>query len=198
MTNRKGDFIQCYRGGRFYPLDPRPEEVFIEDIAHHLSLLCRFTGACRKFYSVAQHSVHVSETVPDKPGLAMWALLHDAPESYLNDISRPFKAHLFTLENPIDLTNARPIECAEAGILEAIAVRFNLKPMPDWTAIKHADNVLLATEARDLMAPLDPGWEKWLKHISPLPKPIVPWPPEVAKDAFLERFVELGGGRIDG
>ena len=57
---RYGDFIQTYSGIEFYPLDPRIEEVKLLDIAHALSNICRFTGHCNEFYSVAQHSVLVS------------------------------------------------------------------------------------------------------------------------------------------
>ena len=53
-------WIETYSGKRFYILDPRPQDVDIVDIAHALSLLTRFTGHTREFYSVAQHSVLVS------------------------------------------------------------------------------------------------------------------------------------------
>lgn len=48
-----GDWIQTYTNKQFWPLDPRPEDVCIEDIAHALSLQCRFTGHVREFYSTA-------------------------------------------------------------------------------------------------------------------------------------------------
>ena len=47
---RYGGWMQVYSGGKFYPLDPRPEEIFIEDIAHSLSLLCRYVGHINRFY----------------------------------------------------------------------------------------------------------------------------------------------------
>src|SRR5579885_2784587 len=87
---RHGDWIQTYCGVAFYPLDPRPEEILIEDIAHALSMLCRFTGHVKRFYSVAQHCVYVSHRCDPKD--ALWGLLHDAAEAYLNDISRPVKS----------------------------------------------------------------------------------------------------------
>lgn len=52
---RKGDWILTFTGRRFYPLDPRPEDVCLEDIAHALSLICRYNGHSRFFYSVAEH-----------------------------------------------------------------------------------------------------------------------------------------------
>jgi len=60
---RNGDWIQTFSGLQFWPLDPRPDEINIEDIAHALSLQCRFGGHCNRFYSVADHSIHVSMLV---------------------------------------------------------------------------------------------------------------------------------------
>lgn len=47
MNERKGDWFLTYTGIHFYPMDPRPEEVCIEDIAHALALQCRFNGHCQ-------------------------------------------------------------------------------------------------------------------------------------------------------
>ncbi|MHA1573246.1 MAG: hypothetical protein ACTSX8_04570 [Alphaproteobacteria bacterium] len=46
--------IQTYTGVTWDLLNPRVEDVNIEDIAHSLSLQCRFTGHSRVHYSVAQ------------------------------------------------------------------------------------------------------------------------------------------------
>lgn len=89
---RKGDWMQTYTGRKFWPLNPRAEEVYIEDIAHSLALSCRFNGHCKVFYSIAQHSVLVSQIV--KPTQQLIALLHDSAEAYLGDIIRPIKRFL--------------------------------------------------------------------------------------------------------
>lgn len=68
---------------------PDPTTLCIEDIAHHLAGINRFTGACNKFYSVAQHSVLVSHLVGQEH--AFEALMHDATEAYLGDVSSPLK-----------------------------------------------------------------------------------------------------------
>lgn len=53
-NTRRGAWISTYTGGRWYPLDPRVEEVNIEDIAHSLSMLCRYNGHCKFFYCLPE------------------------------------------------------------------------------------------------------------------------------------------------
>lgn len=142
-TPRKGDWMQLFSGKRFWPLDPRPEEVDILDIAHALSQQCRYAGHCLSYYSVAQHSVLVSRHVP--PEYAVWGLLHDAAEAYLVDLPRPVK---------VSVTGY--VE-AEEKVLQAVAEHFGLAlPFPD--AVHWADVEALVTEKRDLMAPCEWDW----------------------------------------
>ena len=92
--DRKGDWIQTFTGKRFYPLDPRPEDFDIIDIAHALSLTTRFGGHCINFYSVAEHSFLIGSQMYDdlkNPDEALAGLLHDASEAYLGDIPKPLK-----------------------------------------------------------------------------------------------------------
>jgi len=165
------DWIQTATGRRFYPLSPPPEDVDIRDIAHALSLLCRFNGHSAAFYSVAEHSVRVCDSLPREHQL--WGLLHDAAEAYLGDLPRPLKRQLPTFSQ------------AENVVLRCVTERYGLSwPMP--AAVRAADDQLLATEARDLM-----GAPDWARGTEPLPGPIEPWPPERARAAFLERFQAL-------
>jgi len=170
------DWIQTFGGGTFHPVAPREEEVDLRDIAHSLSLLCRFNGHCLRFYSVAEHSVRVSRLLP--PGLRLWGLLHDAGEAYLTDLPRPVKGQM---------PRFREIE---DGILEVIARVFGLSwPMPP--EVHAADNTMLATEARDLMAPHPADWGL---GVAPLPARITsPLGPEDAERLFLETFREIIG-----
>lgn len=84
--------IVTYTGVRYYPFAPRVGDVRIEDIAHSLSLQCRYAGHSSVFYSVAEHSMMVSTMVP--PGYRLEALLHDAAEAYCQDLCAPVKNYL--------------------------------------------------------------------------------------------------------
>ncbi len=169
-------WIQTYTGKQFFPLRPRVEDIEIRDIAHSLSLQCRFNGHCHMFYSVADHSVRVSRAVPER--FALWGLLHDGAEAYLQDLPRPVKR---AVQGYREL---------EEAMLRVVAERFGLTwPMPG--EVLEADEVLLVTEARDLMAPPPASWEL---SATPLVETIEPLSPAEAEAAFLARFVELGGG----
>ncbi len=172
-------YFRTYSGKHVHPLSPRPEEIDIEDVAHSLSQMCRFLGHTEGFYSVAQHSVHVSEQVPRED--ALWGLLHDASEAYLCDLPSPIK------RDP-EMSIYR---IAEDRLMLAVCKKFGLPPkMPHSVAV--ADKVLLATEFRDVTTMDDPDWiinecgqkPLWDYHV-------VPWPPIVAECRFMERFQEL-------
>lgn len=171
--NRIGDWMQTYRGGQFWPLDPRPEEVFLEDIAHALAHICRFGAHCRRFYSVAEHSVIVSLVVP--PEDALCALLHDAAEAYVADVPRPLKK---------SLTGYREIE---NRVWLAVAEKFGLAAeLP--VSVKAADNAVLLAEAAQVMAPAP---APWLIPGDPAAVSVNGHSPAVAKELFLNRFAEL-------
>lgn len=137
-------WIETYTGKFVDPVDLEPDDVCIEDIAHHLSLLCRFNGACKVFYSVAQHSILTSLIVPRS--MALEALLHDAAEAYIGDITRPLKHFIPDLEY------------IENSIMEVISEKFCLKELV-YMEIKEADNTMLSTEARELMVSKGKDWE---------------------------------------
>ncbi len=141
--SRLGDWIQTYTGQVFYPLDPRPEEIHIADIAHSLSMQCRFSGHVREFYSVAEHSVRVSIACP--PEHAEWGLLHDASEAYLIDLPRPLKR--FSEMGRLYME-------AESRVMSAVCERFGLSiQIP--SIVERLDRVLLMTEKRDLNHPME-------------------------------------------
>ena len=179
VTERKGDWIQTYTGRAFWPADPRASEVSIQDIAHSLSKICRFGGHCKWFYSVAQHSVLVSQVVPPKHALA--GLLHDATEAYVADMPRPVKRMLGAAYADM-----------EQRVWEAICERFQL-PIELPASVKLADNTMLLAERAVLLGPTPdvPGAWGWAKGLEPADVEIQSITTYDARKLFLERFTEL-------
>lgn len=173
-AERKGNWMQTFTGRAYWPIDPRPEEVCIEDIAHSLSMLCRYTGHCRRFYSVAEHSVNVSRLVP--PECAFPGLMHDATEAYVNDIARPLKP---------SLKNYQEIEKLN---WEAICKTFSL-PVQLPYEIHVMDKRVCQDEKLELMAPSPFEWDKELG--TPTGICIIAYPQGTAKEIFMKRFNEL-------
>jgi 5'-deoxynucleotidase YfbR-like HD superfamily hydrolase len=89
-------FILTYTGKVFPYDDVSPDNIDIRDIAHSLSHLCRYTGHTTMFYSIAQHSLLVSEKMPGGPEEKLVGLLHDAAEAYTNDLASPLKKYLIS------------------------------------------------------------------------------------------------------
>jgi len=162
--------IQTFTGQHFDIQYPDFQIIDIRDIAHALSLKCRFNGHCKTFYSVAEHSVRVSMVSIQCHKL--WALLHDSAEAYLPDIPSPVK-FLFP-----------EISVMEFNILNALSMKYNLPPYHQ-SQIHIPDKILLATEARDLM-PHPDTFD--CEGCEPLLKTIVPFTPHQAETAFLNAF----------
>ena len=169
---------QTFTGLKFWLTAPQPDTICIEDIAHHLAMQCRYDGATKTHYSVAQHSILVSELLPDN--LTLSGLLHDAAEAYIGDQTKPYK----------DLVETRFSLSIEYKITLAIYEKFKAWPLHvNSPEIKEADLQVLRAEALQVLAhhPI----EDW--HID-LPKKeilITEWPWQLAEKLFLKRFNEL-------
>jgi hypothetical protein len=168
-------YILTATGKQFWFDDPKPEQICIEDIAWALSNLCRYTGHCRYFYSIAQHSYMASLIVPER--FALEALLHDAAEAYICDINAPLKQLL------------PDYKVIEARVEKVIAAKFGIS-YPLSPTVKAADMRMLATEKRDFMQPDPTPWPSVHGHV-PLPAPMTPFSPEYAREAFMARYVQL-------
>lgn len=167
--------MQLQSGAPFYPLEAKPDDIEIEDIAHALGMVCRYAGHCREFYSVAEHSVIMSHTVD--PEHALWALLHDATEAYIGDLVRPLKHEI------------RAYMSVESRLAEAIAIKFDLPgSMPEQ--VKEHDTRIVVDEMEQIMAPPRQPWPM-LEGYAPLGITLHKWSPDTAGRMFLARFNQL-------
>jgi len=183
-------------GRRLDLLDPSPDDIEAEDIAHGLSRVARWNGQTKgpHAFSVAQHSLLVEEIfcalIPSasrEDRLA--ALLHDAPEYVVGDMISPFKAMI-----------GGDYKAVETRLLSAIHKRFDL-PTPSTTtltaAIKDADRIAAYHEAVTLAGfkkedalmifgkpPVDLSFNN--EHLTPMSS-------ENAKGAFLHHLTKLKG-----
>ena len=179
--NMKTDWIQTFTGKKFFPLEPEIEDICIQDIAHSLSMQCRFAGHSKEFYSVAQHCnavVHCWFPHPEQKELAKYALLHDASEAYLTDIPRPLKY----------LPEFSFYRNAEKRLQKMIYVKFGLNPI-EPEEVKKADREILCEEAmsKRIMSPVHPDWDA---RCEPLIN-FSPCTPEKAERIFLDNFQRL-------
>lgn len=184
--NRIGDWIQTRNRVRFYPLDPRPEEVLIEDIAFALAHTNRFNGHAGQ-YSVAEHSCRVAQVLLDEEvmggnsELVLAGLLHDAAEAYVADLPRPLKVSFRQ-------AGFRTYDHAEELVMNAVERRFGLpEGICSCPSVQRVDAILLATERRDLF----PNALPWSALPKPLRRPIVPWSARIAERNFLRLFGQL-------
>jgi len=169
-----GPTMLLFSGVYFDFLDPEGSAFTIEDIAHGLAMTCRFGGQCRRYYSVAEHSVHVSRSVSREAAFA--ALMHDAQEAFVGDVIKPLKDLLPDYRKVEDRIEA------------AVFSRFGLSlPLPSEVA--EADMAMLATEQIQLMRNRD-DWD-YTRGRKPLPIVLRFWSPEEAEFHFLTRFYEV-------
>lgn len=138
------DKIRTFSGIYIDPLNPKPEDICIEDIAHALSNQCRFGGHLPEFYTVAQHSCHVAEMCEDP----LAGLLHDASEAYLLDIPSPIKQRI------------PEYKAWENNLMEVIAMKFGFT-YPFHESVKAADKLMLQREWDHIFINQDGGIHTW-------------------------------------
>lgn len=185
-----GSSIQVFTGGVFDPLNPDPDLLRIEDIAHSLARQRRFLGHGEE-YSVAEHCVHVSRACD--PEDAFWGLMHDSPEFALGDCPTPLKRSEF----------GAGYRVAEAALMGVICERYGMDPV-EPVSVSRADKAMLERERKLVYANTTPEsdafWAAWKEELpdmddSELPDHCEPqwWPAPIAEHLFLARFRELGG-----
>ena len=124
--------------------NPDPEQITIEDIAAGLSNVCRFNGQLVRWYSVAEHSIHVAELVPNEYKLA--ALLHDATEAYICDVPTPLKWML-----------GEAYSAVEKRLAATIGQKFGVDLVNLPACVKQADLMMVVSE-RDALQTNPQRW----------------------------------------
>ena len=143
--NKEDAFIRTYTGGKVYFFNPERSDIDPLDIFHPLALLCRFNGASRVAYSIAQHSVLVADEVfkeTNDKSLAFSGLCHDFSEAFISDVPSPFKQFFDGFKE------------MEVRMEEWLSKKFGFQ-YPFDPIIKHHDLRSLSTEMRDLMVVAD-------------------------------------------
>jgi hypothetical protein len=183
-------WMQTFTGRAFRPFAATIEDIDAADIARSLAMTCRYNGHVNRFYSVAEHSIHMAEhfaRVGDRE-TALWALLHDAAEAYIGDMVRPLKV----------TDSMAPFRALDHQLTALIATKFGLIDDPAEfhglpAAVKDADARILLTERDALLSTPPQPWGQ--DGMEPLDVDVRCWSPTGAETAFLTALDELDGGR---
>ena len=190
MIDSKGNdkakaYIATASGKQFFLLEPRLEDIDINDIAHSLSMQCRWTGHCKFHYSVAQHSYYCSLIGPESE--AFDRLMHDSAEAFVGDLNRPLKHY-----TEAGIAYRRQ----EAIVQKAIAQRFGFSVI-EPKSVKLADNSMLYAERDQIVGYKFEEAEDWERYNENNGIVIEEWLPSKAKQMFLNRFNELFRTRVN-
>jgi len=185
QETRNGDYIRTRSGRHFYPIDPRVDDFYLEDVAHSLSQVNRSCGHTERPYSVGQHSVLISWILEDMgydERTQFIGLTHDISEYVLNDIPSPLKA--FLPDYAVIEKRVQDLAYMWAGLGEVTE--------EEYAAVHRIDKALFPLEANCLLNTEEEvpdeikQFERWL-----VPNLESPWGPELTKEQFLKRFHEL-------
>ena len=183
-------YMETFTGQCFFPDDPHPDMIRLEDIAHALSLQCRYGGHCMRFYSVAEHCFLLANHVVHKrlnPEIAMVALMHDAAEAYLMDLPRAIKTEVGEAYKNLEAK-------VEAVIWEKFGIVDIVKK---WHGIvKELDGRIIVNEREALMRPSNNKWfnspENGFEPIYVPSSHRLGVRPEQAEVAFIKAFQLIG------
>lgn len=152
-----GPWMQLRCGSPVDILDPRPDQIVIDDVVWSLAGLPRYLAHTTPIvgYSVAQHSVHVSQILEawgESPAVQLEGLWHDAGEAIYGDMPRPVAVALEQLGGGAAWRELK------RRVDAAVRARVGLPPGEPPRAVKEADVAALVLERRDLMAPCERDW----------------------------------------
>ena len=181
VPERIGSWMHTSTGKKFFPLDPRPEEICISDIANGLALDCRYAGQGRvdRYYSVAEHSYHMAMYAAkyNSYSLCLAVLLHDAAEAYLNDLPRAVK-----------LAVGQSYKSLEDNLQDMIFEKYNVlweyRTHKDY--IKNLDNRMVNLEKVAIMRYPQPWAHDQYEPLDLIT--IRCFDPETAKRRFIEAY----------
>jgi hypothetical protein len=178
------DWIVTYTGENFYTLEPEQHKIWLLDIAHALAMTCRYAGHCIRRYSVAEHSVllvRLLRSLGCERAVLVWALFHDSPEAFLQDLVRPVKKQVVGYSE------------AEKRVERAIIERFYLASHFGVTEttmkfVKSYDDRILHDEA---FQNTSPPIVEWRNSRHQLGVKLHYWSPWRAKFEFLREAARL-------
>lgn len=153
--------------------------IKILDIAHALSMMCRFGCHSPVFYSVAEHCVLSSSfaVAQGKPRqIQRECLLHDAHEAYTGDMCAPLKRLCPEYQK------------IEERVQEQVLRHFNIGILSP--SVKDIDLGMLKAEHAKFWPDDEARWEG-LDKVPAYEGNIYCWSPIVARAQFLRRFLEL-------
>jgi hypothetical protein len=170
-------------------LDPAPETITLEAMAHGLGQLNRWTGCLEVPFAVAQHSVLVYDLfisiAPQLRPWALWALKHDGHEYLIGDITTPTVELLCAY----DAGFARRVDSIKYRLDRLIERRFGLPDAPREVhdAVTEADQLAAAVEWRTFMPAANGRFPRPLSRPLPRirPRPLT-W--AAAADLFRQTF----------
>lgn len=172
----KNFWIELASGQKFNPLQPQETRYLLQDIIPALSKICRYNGQTRRYYSVAEHSVHIAEFLRREKydrTIIRTGLMHDAAEAYVGDVVVCLKDLLPEFKR------------IEDTIMMCIAETFGLIfPFP--AIVKEADRRILADERQAVMGPSDNVWPS--DDFPPLGVFIKGWNPTNAAQEFMRIY----------
>jgi 5'-deoxynucleotidase YfbR-like HD superfamily hydrolase len=180
-TGPKEHWMLTYSGLKFFANRPTPDMIAVTDIAHSLSLICRYNGHLRTgMYSVAQHCViasQICEALGETDENIFWCLFHDSSEAYLSDLCTPVKKLI---------PQYKELEHKVMAVIQEALGIVGEEP----AVVKKCDQICFATEIRDV---IQGNYREWNtpKGIRPASFKIVPVSSLEAKIMFLERYIEL-------
>jgi hypothetical protein len=176
----RGPWIATLSGTPFYIEEMNIEDIPLNDIAHALSMNCRYNGHISRHYSVAEHSVIIADILKLQGAsreVCLQGLMHDVSEAFIPDIPRPFKGEITGFQE------------YEEQLLVKVALAYDFYyPFDD--RVLYLDRNIVRNEAEQLF-PNPPHWVQGYDYIDEAGGWYMGLTAEQAKRDWLDAFEEL-------